>query len=132
MKNILIKLFIINLFAWPMCISEASVEPVTLRWLDDDVPQITSGVSWGVPWPKGAISKDQSFMLTCNDGKTLPLQIWPLAYWPDGSLKWSGFATIADSNTAGSLKLKPKLNMRVWSWSPSEAIRQTSKKSPPK
>lgn len=26
------------------------------------------------------------------DGRTAPVQSWPLAYWPDGSLKWSGHA----------------------------------------
>ena len=28
--------------------------------------------------------------LSPTDGKALPLQSWPLAYWPDGSIKWTG------------------------------------------
>jgi len=37
------------------------------------------------------VPKDQAFALATADGKALPLQTWSLAYWPDGSLKWSGF-----------------------------------------
>ncbi|MGH8016763.1 MAG: hypothetical protein ACREIA_00465, partial [Opitutaceae bacterium] len=36
----------------------------------------------------------RKFSLTDSSGQNLPLQTWPLAYWPDGSLKWSGFASI--------------------------------------
>jgi hypothetical protein len=65
------------------------------------------GASFGVPWPRGAIQKDQRFALTRGDGSTLPVQTWPLAYWPDGSIKWIGVATVAGPETAGELKLTP-------------------------
>ncbi len=107
MKSILIKLFLITVFIWPVCISEASMETVSLRWLDGDAPPRANGVSWGVPWPKGVVSMNQTFTLTCSQGRELPIQTWPLAYWPDGSLKWCGFATVVDSNTISPLKLKP-------------------------
>ena len=32
-------------------------------------PLMESGISWGVPWPRGAMRKDQSFTLTGGDGK---------------------------------------------------------------
>ncbi len=67
---------------------------VAVDWLDG-TPLSEAGVSWGVPWPRGKVRKDQCFTLTASDGKALPLQSWPLAYWPDGSLKWSGLATVA-------------------------------------
>lgn len=67
---------------------------VTVNWVGD-APSLATGVSWGVPWPQGTVAKGQSFALTGPDGKALPLQSWPLAYWPDGSLKFSGFATLA-------------------------------------
>ena len=38
-------------------------------------------------------------------GKSVPLQQWPLAYWPDGSIKFSGFATVAGA--AGPFRLAP-------------------------
>lgn len=75
----------------------AVVAPVALGWLGGQAPATAQGVSWGVPWPQGQVRKDAAFALAGADGKPLPLplQAWPLAYWPDGSLKWTGFATVA-------------------------------------
>lgn len=87
------------------CLPGAAAEPVQIGWLGGTPAPAATGVSWGVPWPKGAVPKTQTFALTAADGKTLPLQSWPLAYWPDGSLKWSGFATVAGPETAGPFKL---------------------------
>ncbi len=84
--------------------SDDGLKPI-LRWLDVNAPAVSVGVSWGVPWPKGAVAKEQRFALTGADGKSLLLQSWPLAYWPDGSLKWSGFAMVAGPNAVGPLKL---------------------------
>ncbi|GAB3453599.1 Tat pathway signal sequence domain protein [Massilia terrae] len=72
----------------------AAPADVTVNWVGN-APAIDTGVSWGVPWPQATVQKDQSFALKGPDGKALPLQTWPLAYWPDGSLKFSGFATVA-------------------------------------
>jgi hypothetical protein len=80
---------------------------VTLNWLDQTPPPTSVGVSWGVPWPKGTVAKDQAFALKTSDGRSLPLQEWPLAYWPDGSMKWTGFATEGGPNTAGPLQVVP-------------------------
>jgi hypothetical protein len=93
--------------SWALAASAlaAQKEAVPIKWLDVNAPSVPAGVSWGVPWPKGAVAKDQRFALTAADGGSLPLQTWPLAYWPDGSLKWSGFATVAGPNTAGPFKL---------------------------
>ena len=35
----------------------------------------------------------------------MPLQSWPLAYWPDGSLKWSAHAIPGAAPAAGSYTL---------------------------
>ncbi|HKQ76517.1 MAG TPA: hypothetical protein VJ810_22675 [Blastocatellia bacterium] len=78
---------------------------IELKWLGDKPPLAPMGVSWGTPWPRGKVRKDQAFTLTTAGGKSLPLQSWPLAWWPDGSVKWSGFATVAGPETAGSLRL---------------------------
>ena len=85
----------------------AAPAPVELRWLGEAPPLLSSGVSWGVPWPRGAVSRDQNFQLLAGDGSALPLQTWPLAYWPDGSLKWSGFATVAGPAVKSGLRLEP-------------------------
>lgn len=77
---------------------------VPLHWLGNEAPPIATGVSWGVPWSKGAVPKGASFTLTAS-GKSYDTQHWPLAYWPDGSLKWSGFAAVTDPNAVGPFTL---------------------------
>ncbi len=83
----------------------AAPASVTLNWLDQSPPTVSQGVTWGVPWPQGAVARTTTFALTDAQGKGLPLQTWPLAYWPDGSLKWSGFATVGSAATAGPFHL---------------------------
>ena len=84
-----------------------AAQAVRLNWLGQTPAPTSTGVSWGVPWPKGAVQKAQAFSLTASDGRTLPLQTWPLAYWPDGSLKWSGFATVCGPENGGPFTLSP-------------------------
>jgi hypothetical protein len=74
---------------------------VAVNWLGG-APALESGISFGVPWPRGAVRKGQTFALTAADGKPLPLESWPLAYWPDGSMKFTGFATVAGPAMAGA------------------------------
>lgn len=77
---------------------------VSLSWLGPEKAEMATGVSWGVPWPQGAMAKNASFSLMA-EGKELPLQSWPMAYWPDGSLKWSGFATVVPAGMNGQATL---------------------------
>jgi hypothetical protein len=83
-----------------------AAESVPLRWLGGAAPMQEAGVSWGVPWAPGEVKAQQRFALRRGDGAALPLQQWPLAYWPDGSLKWVGFATVAGAGE-GELRLEP-------------------------
>ena len=78
---------------------------VSVNWLGGTPPAAETGVSWGVPWVRGAVRRDQTFALTAPNGQPLPLQQWPLAYWPDGSIKFSGFATVAGGS--GPFRLAP-------------------------
>ena len=112
-RNFPILLFLaLSLFAVQLQGQSKSrkVKPVALSWLWNNELPGSTGVSWGVPLPRGTVKKDQTFMLTTADGSSLPLQSWPLAYWPDGSLKWVGLATVAEKNHEGlQLSLgKPK------------------------
>ena len=75
-------------------------QSITLSWLGGEPPLVSTGVSWGVPWPQGAVQRGATFNLTAQ-GKQLPVQTWPLATWPDGSLKWSGFATVVPAGAGG-------------------------------
>jgi hypothetical protein len=72
-----------------------------LHWLEG-APASFGGATWGVPWPQGHIPKDAEFELrTIGTAGTAagaqPVQSWPLAYWPDGSLKWSAHALPPDA-----------------------------------
>ncbi|MGN6369673.1 MAG: hypothetical protein ACTHN5_15545 [Phycisphaerae bacterium] len=73
----------------------------TVSWLDKAPPAETVGVSFGVPFARGTVKKGQAFSLKTTEGTALPTQTWPLAYWPDGSMKWIGFATIAGPDVKG-------------------------------
>jgi hypothetical protein len=83
----------------------ASPAPVTLDWLGQAAPAVDDGVSWGVPWPRGQLQKGDNLVLTTASGQSVPLQTWPLAYWPDGSIKWSGQAIAAAAALDGPLHL---------------------------
>ena len=83
------------------------VESVTLNWLDSHAPDLAQGVSWGVPWPRGRLQKGEALVLRTATGAIIPTQTWPLAYWPDGSVMWSGLAVAATPDLAGPLQLAP-------------------------
>jgi hypothetical protein len=67
---------------------------VELSWLGDTAPGMETGVSWGVPFNRGEVTPEDKFILKDGQGESLPLQSWKMAYWPDGSLKWVGFASV--------------------------------------
>ncbi|WP_410791667.1 Tat pathway signal sequence domain protein [Kribbella sp. C-35] len=74
----------------------AEAPDVKLSWLEGK-PTTAAVTTWGTPWPKGAVPANQSFALKSADGADVPLQSWPTAYWPDGSLKWSAHAIAVDA-----------------------------------
>ncbi len=85
--------------------AEVQDKSVLLNWLGGIKPELASGVSWGVPWAPGTIHKSDTFHLRSADGPALPLQSWTLAYWPDGSVKWTGVATVIDAGASGPFTL---------------------------
>lgn len=82
-------------------------QTVTVNWLGGASPAAPDGVNWGVPWPKGKLQKTESLVLRTADGKSVPMQTWPLASWPDGSVKWSGHAISATAGLTGPLQISP-------------------------
>lgn len=80
---------------------------VDVHWLDGAPPPVPRGVSWGVPWPKGAIARDTTFALTGDHGMNIANQTWPLAHWPDGSIKWTAVAAVVGPEAGNTLKLIP-------------------------
>ena len=77
-----------------------------LRWLEG-VPAEQPGATLGVPWPRGAVPAGSTFGLRDTAGVAVPVQSWPLATWPDGSLKWSAHALPADGGRTETLTLVP-------------------------
>ncbi|MEU4725101.1 Tat pathway signal sequence domain protein [Nonomuraea dietziae] len=72
--------------------------PTPLHWLEGPRRQ---GVTWGVPWPRGAVGSHEPFAMA--DGT--PVQSWVNATWPDGSVKWSAHAMGPQAVPAGSYEL---------------------------
>ncbi|MCP5530355.1 MAG: Tat pathway signal sequence domain protein [Opitutaceae bacterium] len=67
-----------------------------VRWLDGVAPRAFGGATWGVSWPQGQHAAGTSFGLQAAGGEAVAVQSWPLATWPDGSLKWTAHAVSAD------------------------------------
>src|SRR5204863_7713129 len=88
-------------------IHAAETPRVKVDWLDHAAPTVATGVSFGLPWPRGAVQKGESLHLIDAKGQSIPLQSWPLAYWPDGSLKWTGHAISADAGMNGPFTVEP-------------------------
>ena len=64
-----------------------------LRWVGTR-PSSDRPVSLGIPFLKGELEADGRVGLKYGDGTDIPSDCWPLAYWPDGSVKWVGVAAV--------------------------------------
>ncbi|EJD39304.1 hypothetical protein AURDEDRAFT_116222 [Auricularia subglabra TFB-10046 SS5] len=81
---------------------------VQLHWLDGKPPSTTpSGSAFGLPWAVGTFRKNDTVSATDSTGAFIPIQTWPLAFWPDGSLKWSGHALSTDGALSDSISVSP-------------------------
>ena len=83
-------------------------QPVTLQWLaappDTDTP-----IGFGAPFPKGKLYPENAIRLSGEEGQAILADHWPLAYWPDGSVKWEGFAAVIPAHTGKvSLEVEKK------------------------
>ena len=65
---------------------------VPLHWIGAS-PTEDQPVTLGIPFAKGEMPESKSGRVVA-DGKSLPTDFWPLAYWPDGSVKWGAVATV--------------------------------------
>ncbi|MDR1672554.1 MAG: hypothetical protein LBS09_03700 [Bacteroidales bacterium] len=81
-----------------------SAQQIDIQWIDK-VPEITTGVSWGIPFGKGKIKDNFSFTLTNSQNESIPLQSWVLARHGDGSVKWMGFAASLTPDKSSGLKV---------------------------
>jgi hypothetical protein len=79
-------------------------EEIALHWLDT-ATVCPTGVTFGVPWPAGALDKGQATVLWNASAAPLPTQTWPLAFWPDGSIKWLGVAAVIGPDDGAAFTL---------------------------
>ncbi len=73
-------------------------QPVQLGWVGN-TPALDVPVSFGVPFAQGQLLPDNKVNVTTRTHAQVPADFWPLAYWPDGSVKWGGFAAVVPANT---------------------------------
>ncbi|WP_322965407.1 exo-rhamnogalacturonan lyase family protein [Sphingomonas fuzhouensis] len=87
-----------------MAAARQSAPPGTAHWLDDMPPQHHEGMTWGQPWPRGT-RMAREYRLS-GGGAAQAVQSWPLAWWPDGSVKWTGHAVPANGGLASELAVE--------------------------
>ncbi len=88
------------------CIS--SYAQVPLHWVGD-VPVESQPVTLGIPFAKGELKATASGCIMA-DGQPLTTDFWPLAYWPDGSVKWGAAAAVVPS---GAKRLEFSMNANL-------------------
>ena len=83
-----------------LCCSAAlhSAPTAQLHWIGK-TPLTAKPVSFGIPFLKGEMKPTDGFRLTTDKGEVIPADFWPTAYWPDGSVKWGGFAAVVPGGT---------------------------------
>ncbi|KAL7413060.1 hypothetical protein BDY24DRAFT_415569 [Mrakia frigida] len=91
----------------PSNIKPLAVNSIDFHWLDGTPTSNTHTTEFGAPWPQGQVFKSTAFALTGEDGKGVPVQSYPLAYWEDGSLKWSGHTIAPNAGLTSKLTLAP-------------------------
>ena len=97
-------------FRYECSLQETSTVP--LQWIGS-TPEMDKAVSFGVPFEKGKISPESTLQLTTVNGENIPIDTWVLAYWPDGSVKWSGVAGVIPAGTEGAtLELAKKKSVK--------------------
>lgn len=80
--------------------------PGTLSWVDGKAPDYQAGATWGYPWKQGELSPNDPLTLVSESGASIPVQSWPTAYWPDGSVKWTAHAIAAGASPGENFTLK--------------------------
>ena len=94
--------------------------------LDAAHPQYVTG---GVPFARGTLS-DAGQVRVKSAGEPLPLQSKPLAYWPDGSIKWAQLTFPLDLKMAAAESGAPRVTLRDERSLPVEIAQEKGAPSP--
>ena len=71
-----------------------------LHWLTER-HQARVPVTFGTPWKRGDLQRTDVLALEGAEGKDYPVQQKPLAFWPDGSVKWMALSGVVDAADNG-------------------------------
>lgn len=80
-----------------------------MKWLEQH-PQVETGISFGRPWKQGELRPDDVETIALADA-AVPHQARILAYWPDGSVKWTAHAAVASAGQDAAA-LEPATGVR--------------------
>lgn len=72
---------------------------VPILWVGK-TPTQDKAVTFGVPFNEGEVLPSTPLQLIADKEKNISVDTWPLAYWPDGSVKWCGVASVIPKETA--------------------------------
>ncbi len=94
---------------------------VPLRWIDETTPAVLpAGATLGAPLPRGVVHDLTDLGVVDAAGTPVPAQLWPLASWPDGSVKWTGIALAATDRPSSAYRLAARAHLR-----PDQGVRVT-------
>lgn len=89
------------------CLSfaSASEDVADVQWIGN-TPKYNSGATFGLPWPRGKYQVNSTEFTASSDAEDqVELQSWVTAYWPDGSIKWTGHAISASETVPEGYKV---------------------------
>lgn len=75
-----------------------NMQKTVIKWLGNKLIA-KGGATWGIPWPKGELERYNTLRAEDGKGNGIPIQSWPTAYWPDGTVKWTAHS-VAFTNEA--------------------------------
>ena len=83
-------------------------QPIELNWIQDlnDNENDNLCTTFGVPFGKGEVTEKTLFSLKDAKGNEIGKDMWTLAWWPDGSVKWQAFAAVAPQGKVYLTKAK--------------------------
>ncbi|HBH59837.1 MAG TPA: hypothetical protein DDY41_17250, partial [Arthrobacter bacterium] len=77
-----------------------------MKWLEQ-APRVDTAVQFGRPWAQGELDAAEVPNVTISD-PVLAHEARPLAYWPDGTVKWTAHAVLVPAGTEAEV-LEPSL-----------------------
>lgn len=82
---------------------DSAESPISLHFLDAAPAAMLPGQTVGVPWPRGELHDATNLAIADASGRPIVSHSTPLAYWPDGSLKWTSHTLLTTAKGPFSL-----------------------------